>query len=434
MLSSDSDEGIFFIDAVCFIVKAPDARLTVSQKYIFSSILSLFGKDIESNICTLITFADDAKPPVLASLSEANLPSDSYFQFNNSALFEGNKNLATTSMSPMFWEMSCKSFQKFFDQLKDFPTKSLTQTKNVLKEREQLKTVVACILPQVNAGLSKLSELRNELEIFKKHKDDIENNKDFKYDVEETRQVKVELKQGKHVTNCLNCNITCHEDCTYADDDKRLCSAMTDDYCTVCIGQCIWSDHKNARYTFKYTKEKVNKTYIEMIQKYETAKGAKMNHKTFIDSLTHDVDVLFKNVELWMVKLIRCKNRLDEIALRPDSPSTVQHIELMIQAEEMEVQPGYEQRIAMLNEFKHMAQIYKDFEKFDEYFQSAKEEMASVGLSDASDKDEDTLHRRKGVNYFTKFFLSPSSTPTFHPTKLQQNKKKKHPPMLNQCK
>lgn len=52
--------------------------------------MSLFGKDIESNICTLITFADGANPPVLASLSEANLPSDSYFQFNNSALFADN--------------------------------------------------------------------------------------------------------------------------------------------------------------------------------------------------------------------------------------------------------------------------------------------------------------------------------------------------------
>ena len=30
-------------------------------------IMSLFGKDIEENICTLITFTDGAEPPVLAS-------------------------------------------------------------------------------------------------------------------------------------------------------------------------------------------------------------------------------------------------------------------------------------------------------------------------------------------------------------------------------
>lgn len=390
----------------------------------FSSIMSLFGKDIESNICTLITFSDGAKPPVLASLSEANLPSDSYFQFNNSALFAENKNLAITSMSPMFWEMGCKSFQKFFDQLKDFPTRSLSQTKHILKEREQLKTVVACILSQVKAGLSKISQLRNELEIFKRHKDDIENNKDFEYEVEETRKVKIELKQGKHVTNCLNCNITCHEGCGYADDDdKRLCCVMTNDYCTVCIGKCIWSDHKNASYSFKYTTQKVKKSYIEMKQKYEKAMGLKMNHKTIIGSLKYDVYHLFKKVQLRITNMTRCQNRLEEIAFRTDPLSTIDFIDLMIQAEEMEGEPGYEQRIVMLNEFKHMAQIDKDFENFSEHFQSAKEEMASVGLSDASDKDRDTSVWR-GVNFFTNLF-SPSPSPTSHPTKRQQNKNNK---------
>lgn len=424
MFSSEGDKGVFFIDAVCFIVKAPDARLTVSQKYIFSSIMSLFGKDIESNICILITFADGANPPILASLSEANLPSVSYFQFNNSALFAENKNLATTSMSPMFWEMGCKSFQKFFDQLKYFPTKSLTQTKNVLKEREQLKTVVACIPPLVKAWLSKLSELRNDLEVFKKHKDDIEDNKDFEYEVEETIQVKAELRKGKHVTNCLRCNITCHEGCGYADDnDKRLCCAMTNDYCTVCIGKCIWSHHKNAHYSLKYTIQKVRKSYIEMKQKYERAIGLKMNHKTFIGRLKHDVDDLFKNVQLQITKMNRCQNRLEEIALRTDPLSTIDLIDLMIQAEEMEGKPGYEQRIVMLNEFKHMSQIEKDFENFSKHFKSAKEEMASVGLSDASDKDEDTSVWR-GVNFLTNLF-SPSPSPTFHPTKRLQNKKNK---------
>lgn len=74
LFSEEGAKGVLYIDAVCFIVKAPDARLTASQKYIFSSIMALFGKDIKSNICTLVTFADGAEPPVLASLTEAKLP------------------------------------------------------------------------------------------------------------------------------------------------------------------------------------------------------------------------------------------------------------------------------------------------------------------------------------------------------------------------
>lgn len=44
LFSAQGEQGVLYIDAVCFIVKAPDARLTVVQRYIFSSIMSLFGK------------------------------------------------------------------------------------------------------------------------------------------------------------------------------------------------------------------------------------------------------------------------------------------------------------------------------------------------------------------------------------------------------
>lgn len=423
MFSAEFPKGVLYIDAVCFIVKAPDARLTVSQKYIFSSIMALFGKDIESNICTLITFADGAEPPVLASLREANLPFGSTFEFNNSALFAANKNLAPTFLSSMFWDMGCKSFQKFFDEICHFETRSLAQTKDVLKEREQLKTVLESIYPQVKAGLSKLSELRNQLDAFQRNRNDIENNKDFEYEVEETKQIKVELKPGEHVTNCLRCNITCHERCAYADDDqKKNCCAMNNGYCTVCIKKCIWSEHKNTRYIFRYTTEKVRKTYTEMKEKYEKAKGVKMTHQTFIEGLTRDVDHLFFCVKQRMREMKRCKSRLEVIALRPDPLSTVEHLDLMIQAEEMEKQPGYEQRIKVLNEFRHMALIDKDFENFDEEIQLTKQEMASYGIESA--KKEGNIFER-GFDYIKDFFSPYSSTtPNIQQKRNKKNKKK----------
>lgn len=74
LFSANDERSVLFIDAVCFIVKASDARLTFSQRYIFNSIMSLFGKDIESNLCTMITFADGGSPTVLDSLKEFKLP------------------------------------------------------------------------------------------------------------------------------------------------------------------------------------------------------------------------------------------------------------------------------------------------------------------------------------------------------------------------
>nr|XP_022292252.1 uncharacterized protein LOC111103347 isoform X3 [Crassostrea virginica] len=378
LFSSEGEKGVHFIDAVCFIVKVPDAYLTISQIFISSSIMSLFGKDIESNICTLFTFADGRKPLVLASLKAANLPFGSTFQFNNSALFAENKNLSSTSLSPMFWEMGCNSFQNFFDQLGHFETRSLSQTKDVLKEREQLKTIIANNLPQIKAGLTKLAEHRDQLEIFKKHKDDIDNNKDFEYEVEETKQHFIDLPRGQHVTNCLQCHTTCHDNCRYADDaDKRRCSAMTNGYCRVCIGKCIWSDHKNTPYIFRYTLEKVKKTYTEMKQKYEQARGNRLTHETYIEELTYDVDYLFENVKLMMAEMTRCKRRLKEIALRPDPLSAVENIDLMIHAEQTERQLGYRRRTNILNAFRSKALLDEDNSDFDQFLQSTRDAVTT---------------------------------------------------------
>lgn len=75
-----------------------------------------------------------------------------------------------------------------------------------------------------------------------------------------------------------------------------------------------------------------------MKQKYENAKGSKLTHESFIANISKDVEHLFAYVNGMMTKMNRCKSRLKEIALRPDPLSTVEHLDQMIQAEEMERQ------------------------------------------------------------------------------------------------
>ena len=46
------------IDAVCFVVKATETRLSAAQHYIFNNVLNLWGKNMKNNIFILMTFAD----------------------------------------------------------------------------------------------------------------------------------------------------------------------------------------------------------------------------------------------------------------------------------------------------------------------------------------------------------------------------------------
>ncbi|XP_022787635.1 verrucotoxin subunit beta-like [Stylophora pistillata] len=57
--------GIDHLDGIGFVTQASQARLTPTQKYIFDSILSIFGKDVQNNFFMMCTFADGKSPHVL---------------------------------------------------------------------------------------------------------------------------------------------------------------------------------------------------------------------------------------------------------------------------------------------------------------------------------------------------------------------------------
>lgn len=358
LFSAADQKGVVFLDAVCFLTKAPDARLTAIQKYIFMSIQSLFGKDIEKNICMLITFADGKDPPVLAAMKEADLPFSSWYAFNNSALFATNDD-SQCGLSSMFWDMGIKSFKKFFDYLEKMPTKSLQQTKQVLNERERLEVTIQKLQPQVDAGLNKVNELKKEKKILKEHEKDILDNQNFRYVVEETRQVKTELPKGQNTTNCLHCHVTCHITCVYANDDqKQHCCAMGwDGNCTVCESKCHWTQHANTPYIFSYETHNVTKTYEEKLKMYQKAGEGKVTHEQVIKRMTEEIEELSDFIEDMMEQVNDCNNTLKSIALRPNPLTMVEHIDLMIEAEKMEKKDGFQERIKVLQNYHKKATI-----------------------------------------------------------------------------
>jgi len=352
--------GIDHLDGIGFVTQASLARLTPPQEYIFNSVLSIFGNDVSKNIFMMLTFADGQQPPVLEAIKKANIPSDKYFKFNNSALFAENKE-TKESFDAMFWKMGFLSFQNFFAEFAKTESVSLRLTKEVLNEREQLQTLIEGLNPQITKGLNKIEEMRQEELVLQHHVKEIETNKDFTYEVEVTKPRYVNLKgTGRHTTTCLKCNYTCHQDCKIADDcEKRRCWAMdkrTGD-CRICTLNCIWSDHKNLPYLIEYETVTEIRTSADLQAKYETAISGKSKVEGMIQQLEEFLQGVHTSVMTMINRAQQSLRRLDEIALKPNPLTQVQYLELLIESEKNEAKPGWKQRVQYFEEAKRHALI-----------------------------------------------------------------------------
>ncbi|XP_078251561.1 uncharacterized protein LOC144591130, partial [Rhinoraja longicauda] len=372
-----SPQGVDQIDAVCFVTQASLPRLTHTQKYVFDSILSIFGKDIAENIQILVTFADGQPPPVLDALKLADVPCPKdkmdlpvHFKFNNSAIFaqrptSGNCGTECRSndsgvggenddnFDAMFWKMGANSMKKFFTALNTMETRSLSLTREVLKERKQLEVAVVGLQIQIRIGLAKLEELRKTQQALNQHQTELDANKNFEYVIDVTIPVQSDISgTGNYITNCQKCFFTCHYPCKIPNDDgKRKCSAMDrEGNCTVCPKKCIWNVHFNQKYKFEYERKKEKKTYSDLKEKYEKACGAKMTEQNIMETLQQEFDEIENTVLALIEQLSGSIGRLEEIALRPNPLSTPAYIDLMIQSEKEEAKPGFMERIQTLME------------------------------------------------------------------------------------
>ncbi|CAM4575090.1 unnamed protein product [Leuciscus chuanchicus] len=363
--------GIDRIDAVCFVVQASLARLTHTQKYVFDSILSIFGKDIAENILMMVTFADGKTPPVLEAIKVSAVPCSTnesgeplHFKFNNSALFATNNTSGDDEESDcenfdqMFWKLGFSSMRKFFTSLRTMQTKSLSLTREVLKERQQLEVLVEGLQPQINAGLTKLDEIKKTRAALEQHKAEMDANKDFEYELDVTVPKQIENKNGYYLSNCQMCHYTCHDKCKIANDSERhRCSAMKAGVCTVCPGKCAWNVHFNQKYKWEYVPEKRKETYQDLKKRYEAAHGQVMSKEKIFEELEKEFEVVQDIVTRLIESSQKCLERLQEIALKPNPLSTPDYIDLMIESEKQEAKPGFRDRIQSLMHVRKKAEI-----------------------------------------------------------------------------
>ncbi|KAJ8273725.1 hypothetical protein GJAV_G00104810 [Gymnothorax javanicus] len=208
-----SFSGFDQIDAVCLVVKASQNRQSPSQKYIFDTILSLFGKNLEKNIVTLITFSDWLPPSGgLEALmkSGVSLAKDKnnepvHFQFNNHPLQKPDE--IYEEMYKRDWDNGMENMSKFLQALKKMETQNMRMTKKVVKEHQSLEVYIQSLerlLMDVQKTHEALEEAQKTLEELK---EDLKQKNKFEYECNKAVMKRIGLE--KPVTVCTKCEKEC---------------------------------------------------------------------------------------------------------------------------------------------------------------------------------------------------------------------------------
>ncbi|XP_057377823.1 uncharacterized protein LOC130699592 [Daphnia carinata] len=372
----EDKDGIQNVDIIGFVAQASLPRLTPTQTYIFDSVFSIFGKDVEENIDFLLTFADGQHPPILTAIAAAELPYPKepdtgmprHHKFNNSGFFCTNRESSGTSktvdkFNRFFWRMGMENFELFFSTLASMKSKSLSLTKQVLEERRQLEATVQGLQPLIKHGLTKMEEMRKVTQMITDCQAQIDANQNVTIEVEVNEAVQVQYTDGC-LTNCNKCHYTCHIPCYLDNTDNKLkCSAMDHSMpeatrsCTVCPQKCIWNLHENQPYKWEYVKQKKTTSSDAVKAKYEKEMKKKLTATQLVQILEKDVEKNDEMVLQHVVTVTRCIKRLEEIALRPNPFSTPQYIDLIIDSEQNEKRQGYKERIESLKKLRQMAVI-----------------------------------------------------------------------------
>ncbi|XP_067297668.1 uncharacterized protein [Pseudorasbora parva] len=361
-LFSDKD-GVHYIDAVCFVMKASQNRLSGKELYIFHSVLSLFGRDIENNIVFLLTHSDGLPPKdALRVINKAEIPcrrdennEPVHFLFNNQQKEKRHKRYERVLKSA--WEMGKESMNEFLTLLEEKNRKSVKMTLDVLKERRRLEACVSNLKDRINEKEKKTEELNQIQKAVEENRDKIERCENFQFTVKRSYKEKVPIENewlwNRNATCCSVCEENCHEcDCSTA-KDPSLCSVMKNDHCTVCSGKCHYSKHvrENKKYVTKtkdvtMTYDQVKREYERTDEKpqtsfdktkYEDTKEQhernmkKTKNKTGIEGkLKSDLEKIKEETSLLLQEAYIAVMILSKIALKADSAFTLQHLEFLI--------------------------------------------------------------------------------------------------------
>ena len=359
------------INAICFVAKSSNARLTADQRYIFTSILDLFGKDVQENFVAMLTFSDGGEPRIVPVLKEEIFDKiiphikgrNWYYKFNNSAIYSEDVNDVFTQM---FWKLGMKSFKGFIQQLVKIPRKSLTQSKEVLKERQSLENSIKNLSNSLQMGLRTMESIRQTLDAIQNANLNINASKGFEVRTKVTVWKTIDAPVGQYTTTCVRCNRTCHENCSYGPGESKegCCAIGGNGYCTECPGRCHHSIHQNLPILWVSEEKEDVVTDKDLEKRYYDEKSKLSKQAIYINGLKNDFMHITMSCMNIQEQIKNSVDKLKKIALNSNSyESSEEYIDFLIESEKSERKKGYLERIKGLEELKKQHQILREVYK-----------------------------------------------------------------------
>ena len=254
--------------------------------------------------------------------------------------------------------MGQNSFERLLFHLDKTVPKSLSLSKDVLNERRKLEALTENVHKEIKFMLYTLLQLNVEKQIIQRFKSEDDTNKIITYEVLEISVTNKATSPGQYTTNCDNCNMTCHEICPFA-DNKEKCVVMKDGYCEICPQKCHYTSHRNQRHVYVMEAQKVTRTYEDLTHKYGHIGDKTLSYKHLI-KCHNEVQAAQARILLLVEKAGDCVTRLNEIALKPSSWSRSEFLEMLIVTEKSEGNPGWENRIQLLETIRDQAEHMLD--------------------------------------------------------------------------
>lgn len=350
------------LDYILVTVKANTTRWTQGNQYIYDRVQEVFGKDAIERFMLMCTFSDGQTPLALKVLKNKFIYQD-YFCFNNSALYVPSKKAAPNSK--FFWKLGISNVKRFFDIIleKNLLPLSLTMSKQVMENREWLFANVQSSKDRINQAFRLLENSNKLLEAIKQNEKQLNENGKFTYECEEERTRDIPLPNAYQY--CGNCGCLCCQICVWpAGKELSQCSYFNGGRgCPKCPGNCKREAHLRAdkikeKYTVKVTKVyEAKKNLFEQSQKGLSASEAALDQE--IDKMSKLGKSILKDMESIKNSLME----LDKIALKPRIFTNEEYFKQMIEYEETEKNPGYENRVKGLKMMQEHAKQINAFSK-----------------------------------------------------------------------